>query len=85
MKEYLSDVKETVKQKFQAKKQSDLDRQERFKEEFQQKLDEQNKRLDAKVVQSNVKAVLDHLDRNMNKQFYDEKRADEFFEKVFAL
>jgi maltodextrin utilization protein YvdJ len=83
IREFFRDIKDTVSDKFNQRKAKDEEQE--ITEKFSKKLDIQNKELDEKAEKSTREYVIDHINRHMNKSFYDERRAEIFFEKVFAL
>lgn len=85
LREFFSDIRQNVSGKWQSKKASDQDQQEKFREEYKKQIEEQNKRLDEKTIKSTREFIIEFLNKNMNRTYYDERKADVFFEKVFAL
>ena len=38
-----------------------------------------------KTVNATVDSIIAHIEKNINKTYYDERKMEVFFEKVFAL
>lgn len=85
IKEFFKDVGQSAKERFQQKKVSDEERQERFKKQYEKEIEEQNKRLDKKAEAKTKEFILDFIHKNMNRTYYNENKVELFFEKVFAL
>ena len=73
--------------KYSIKEQKDKDKfsQERFDKMYKEQLEEKNKKLDEKAEKNAKEFILEFIKANMNRSYFDEDRADLFFEKVFAL
>ena len=61
-------MKDSVSKKYSKRKEEDLDQQAKFEKEYKERLEKQNARLDEKAIKSTVEAIVDHINRNMNKR-----------------
>ena len=54
-------------------------------QKYEEHLRQSNEKLDAKANPATVKTILEMIEKNINKEYFKEKRLEPFFEQCFSL